>query len=195
MTITSPILLDLPMSIQTKRLLLQQVKAGDGKAINEAVVESWDLLKKWLAWAQGDIQQPTETEEIVRKFHADFILRKGVHLAIFYNDQFVGMCGFRRIDWETSSADIGYWIRKSAQRQGFAREAVAALTRYGFKEMHLRRITISIDDENKRSIAVAENLGFDLEARALGLVHPIRPNGPLPIGRIYARFDDKNLPF
>ena len=185
--------MDFPISIRTERLLLRSVKEGDGKAINEAVVETWDHLKKWLGWAQGDTPQLAETEEVVRSFHADCILKKGVHLAIFHNDHFVGMCGFRHIDWKELSADIGYWIRKSKQRHGCAREAVAALTRYGFNEMHLRRITISIGDENERSIAVAESLGFTLEARALGLIPPHRAGNPLSIGRIYTRFDDQNL--
>jgi RimJ/RimL family protein N-acetyltransferase len=194
MATTHPILLDLPMPIRTKRLLLRPVGSGDGKMLNEAIVETWDHLKKWLQWAQGDIPKPSETEEVTRRFYADFILRKGLHLAIFHNDHLIGMCGFRHIDWEVPRADVGYWIRTSAQRQGFAREAIAALTRYGFNEMHLRRITISIDDKNERSIAVAENLGFSLEARALGLVHPLRPDSTPPIGRIYTRFDEKNLP-
>jgi len=181
------------MPIKTKRLQLRSVAAGDGKRINEAVVETWSQLKEWVSWAQGNPPTVDETEEVMRRFHAEFILRKGVHLAIFHDATFVGMCGFRQIDWETPSADIGYWLRTGAQKKGFATEAVSALTSYGFNEMGIKRITIAIDDKNKPSVALAERLGFTLEARAPGLIHPIGDEF-LPIGRIYSRFNDKNLP-
>jgi hypothetical protein len=47
-----PILLNLPMPIQTKRLLIRPPQLGDGSIINTAIVESYDVLKLMMPWAQ-----------------------------------------------------------------------------------------------------------------------------------------------
>ena len=44
------------------------------------------------------------------------------------------------IDWPGRQCDTGFWVRKSAQGQGFATEAANAIVRYGFGVPGMRRI-------------------------------------------------------
>jgi len=78
----NPLLLNCPFPITTARLTIRPIQAGDGKALNECVVESFEHFKQWLSWAQA-IPTLDSSEEFARTFYADFILRKGFVLGVF----------------------------------------------------------------------------------------------------------------
>jgi len=165
----SPILLECPFPIRTKRLVIRPVQAGDGPQLNECVRESFEQFNRWLPWAQT-IPSLDESEEFARVSYADFLLRKAFHLGVFHGDRLVGMCGFNHIDWHIPSAAIGYWCRLSEQGKGYTQEAVKALTFYGFQQIGFRRIEIKCEEENKASIAVAEKCGYHLECHQKGVL-------------------------
>ncbi|HQS83560.1 MAG: hypothetical protein B7Y25_01960 [Alphaproteobacteria bacterium 16-39-46] len=191
MTFKDPILFDLPMPIETRRLSLRPLMPGDGKEIFKAIEESKELFKKWLPWARS-VNVWEDSEKTAREFYAEFIERKKMPLVILKNQRVIGMCGFNKINWEIPSASIGYWLKVSAQGNGYAREAIAALTLYSFNLIKLKRLTIVCDDTNIKSIQVAESLGYTLETRAKGLLE--NPRGDdLICWRRYVRFDAKNL--
>lgn len=183
-----PILCDFSMPIRTKRLSLRPVMAGDGRQLNQAVRESIAELKKWMPWAQV-VPTIAESEETARRFYADYILRKAFHLGVFQEAHFIGMVGFNAVDWAVRSAAIGYWCRQSAVGQGFITESVKNLAQYAFQEMKLLRLTILCDDENVKSAAVAERVGFILETRAKGLLE--KPGSTnLRLSRHYVLFNE-----
>lgn len=110
MILKSLILLDLPMPITTKRLTLRPVMPREGLRVFEAVDESREFLKEWLPWVES-VKAWEDSEKTVRNFYAEFILRIALHCGIFYENRFVGMCGFHGINWTIPSAAIGYWCR------------------------------------------------------------------------------------
>lgn len=61
-------------------------------------------------------------------------------------------------------SEIGYLVARERQRQGVAREAVAALVTHLFAE-GCRRIYADTDPENAASNRLLERLGFTLEGR------------------------------
>jgi len=157
---------------------------GDGKALYEATIESYELFKEWLAWCQK-IPTLEDAEETARKFYADYILKKALHFVIFHEKRFIGMCCYY-FNWKIPSADIGYWCRLSSQGNGYMTEAIEAITRYALEELKIKRLTILCDDQNIKSIAIPEKLGFQLETRAKGLI--IKPNcDELRMGRRYVK--------
>ncbi len=186
-----PLLLDCPFPLKTERLVIRPLMPGDGKQLNEAVVESFAVFNKWLPWAKT-IPTLEESEEVARLFYADFLLRKAFHLAVFHGDRLVAMCGFHGIKWEIPSAEIGYWCRVSEQSKGYVTQATQALTLYGFKQLGLKRIAILCEEENVPSQKVAERLGFVLESKAQGVLINLRGEG-LVHSRCYVRFDSQEL--
>jgi ribosomal-protein-serine acetyltransferase len=193
MTKRRPLLIEFPLPIRTERLEMRHVMPGDGALLNAAVVESWEVLSKWMEWATV-LPSVEDTEEAMRNLYAQFILRKACSCKIFYRDEFVGMCGLHTIDWSNESARVGYWVRKSKQKNGFITEATYAFVVYGFKELKLKRIDLLCDDENVASAAVAERLTFKLDRKKLGLIHPL-PNVPGErIGRMYVCDNVGQLP-
>ncbi|HAU29321.1 MAG TPA: GNAT family N-acetyltransferase [Rhodospirillaceae bacterium] len=186
--IENPILLDLPVPIRTKRLTLRPCRAGDGRAIFEAVSESMQDFVPWLELAQGT---PTleESDEKARRFAADFILRKHLSFAIFASDRFLGMIGVYGFNWKIPSAHLGYWLRTSETGKGIMTEAARALTLYLFRHVGLRRLAILYDENNTKSVAVAKRLGFALESTSpMADIHPLthEPTTELTFVRFHA---------
>jgi ribosomal-protein-alanine N-acetyltransferase len=60
------------------------------------------------------------------------------------------------------SAEIGYYLAPEAEGHGYAREALAAIVRFGFQTVGSRRLTIRCYEDNPRAHAVAEAAGFQL---------------------------------
>ncbi len=67
-----------------------------------------------------------------------------------------------------TTASIGYWLVRSAQGRGYAREAVQAAIASLFDLDGVTRIEAHIDTRNVRSIRVVAWLGFRLEGITQG---------------------------
>jgi ribosomal-protein-serine acetyltransferase len=87
---------------------------------------------------------------------------------------------------------MGYWVRKSAQRRGFATEAANALVRYAFGVLAMRRVGLTHSLGNDASQRIAERLGFVREGIQKGA--NILPGGKRADRCCYARFDVAGLP-
>ena len=123
------ILLDLPMPIITPRLILKSPQVGVGLSLNEAILESFDELHRFMDWAK---EKPTldDSEEQVRLAAANWILKRNEepYLPLFIfekiTNRFIGATGYHHFDWTVSSIETGYWIRKSYTKLGLMTEAV-----------------------------------------------------------------------
>jgi RimJ/RimL family protein N-acetyltransferase len=81
-------------------------------------------------------------------------------------NQYVGGAGLNQFNKVNNFANLGYWIRQSRQRRGFATEVVAILTNFGFQTLGLTRIEIVVASENVPSRRVAEKSRAQLECVA-----------------------------
>lgn len=67
------------------------------------------------------------------------------------------------IDPEHSSAKVGYRVVPWQRRQGYAREALIAVTAWAFTDRRLARIQLEHSLENHGSCLVARSAGYQLE--------------------------------
>jgi len=163
---TPPILLDFPDWFESERLVIRAPRAGDGRAIHEAIVESLDELRPWMPWSH--LEQSVETAEAyAREAHAAFAARRNLHLNLYLRDgaTYVGGSGLHDIDWAIPRFEIGYWVRSSMTGHGYATEAARRIAQYAFEDLRAQRVEIWCDARNERSAAVARRAGFTLEAR------------------------------
>jgi len=180
-----PILRDFPEQFETERLLIRAPRVGDGRQMNEAVLESLEALRPWMPWAE---KAPTveDSEENIRRAVARFRTREDLRLQLYLKDgTFAGGSGLHRIDWDVPKFEIGYWLRTSLCGRGYMTEAVSAITSFAFDTFGARRVEIITDARNERSWRVPERLQFPLE----GLLksHVRDHHGYLRDTRIYAR--------
>lgn len=161
-------LLDLPMPIITKHLLIRKPIIGDEKALNAAVVETYDQLKFTMPWAKTC---PTlaDTAKFVQEAVANWEVmeNKAPYFPLLIFDRqthnLVGASGFNTIDWEIPGVEIGYWLRKQYVGRGWMTEAVVAQANYAMQYMKAKRVEIRCDMLNIRSQQVAIRAGFHLE--------------------------------
>lgn len=159
-----PILISMPESFESSRLLIRAAIWGDGAAVNEAVRESTAELSPWMPWAQR-IPSVEESEASIRKSRLQFLERKDIRLLLVNKKtgQLVGSSGLHRIDWQVRKFEIGYWVRTSCAGQGYITEAVAAIADFAIQELLANRLEIRCDSRNTQSARVAERAGFTLE--------------------------------
>lgn len=103
----------------------------------------------------------------------------------------IGGMGLLNARWDVPSFEIGYWVHTQYVGHGYCSEGVRGLTRFAFEHLNAVRVEISMDDRNRRSWAVAERLGFELEA--VHRSHRRDNRGSLTDTRIYAMLDVRQL--
>lgn len=163
-----PILIDVPERLETERLVLLSPQAGDGVALNRAVLEARDHLLPWMPWA-SEVPGVEQSEAVARRMQAQFLQRQ--HLAYYVHERnadghagrLIGGAGLHTLEWKVRRYEIGYWLGPSHTGRGLASEAVRALVRLGFERLRARRMEIRTDARNTASRAVAERCGFVLE--------------------------------
>lgn len=191
MATPDPVLIQVPERLLTERLVIAAPRAGLGQALNAAVCESLDELKPWMPWAQT-APSVEESEAVMRNLQAKFILRSDLTYQFYLRQpgseqagRLLGGTGLHRFDWAVRRFEIGYWIRTSAQGQGYVSEAVRALAQMAFDQLRARRVEIRMDERNLRSRAVAERCGFEFEGV---LRHDaLSPSGEARDTRVYSR--------
>jgi ribosomal-protein-serine acetyltransferase len=115
------------------------------------------------------------------------------------DDRYLGGCGLNQIDAVNRRANLGYWVRTSAIRQGVATRAVRAIRDWAFEHTDLLRLEIVVALGNEASQRVAAKSGAIKEGvlrnRLLlhGAIHDatifslIRTVAPMVGGRVGAR--------
>lgn len=190
-----PCLIELPMPILTPRLLIRPPQAGDGRALHAAVNASRDHLIRFLPWAATSHHSLDQSENYVRLNYAKFLMRTDLTLVLFdrQTQQLLGGSGMHRIDWTLPKFEIGYWLHKDAEGRGLISEAVNAITRYAFQQLHAKRVEIRCETDNQRSRAVAQRLGFALDGCLRGDRYKV-DSQELTDTWIYSRLDTAGLP-
>jgi RimJ/RimL family protein N-acetyltransferase len=184
------LLIEVPERVVTPRLVLRVPRAGDGPTLNAAIVASFPDIQPWLPWADH-VPSIDESEMVVRRQHAQFLLREDFVFQIWEHagdgreHTLLGGTGLHRMDWTVPRFEIGYWRRTGHAKRGVISEAVIALTRLAFDQLHAERVEIRVDPENVASWRVAERVGYTLE----GTLRRDRRNvsGSLRDTRVYSR--------
>lgn len=162
-----PVLIDVPSTLETDRLVLRAPQAGDGPVLFAAVSESLPELRRFLAslpWVATE--QTLESSEVYcRTAGINFLARRDLPYLLFHkaSGELVGVAGLHRPVWQTPKLEIGYWGRTSTSGRGFVSEAVEALAALAFDRFRAVRIELCTDEENSGSRRVAQRCGFQLE--------------------------------
>ncbi|WP_342438391.1 GNAT family N-acetyltransferase [Paenibacillus sp. FSL L8-0436] len=161
---SSLIMLSIPESFESERLLIRAPHWGDGLAVNEAVKESIEELRPWMPWA-NKVPTVEESEASIRRSRLEFLERTDLRLLLFRKEtgELIGSSGLHRIDWQSRKFEIGYWVHSAFARQGYITEAVDAITKYAIQELQANRVEIRCDSRNVQSARIAERSGFTLE--------------------------------
>jgi RimJ/RimL family protein N-acetyltransferase len=187
------ILVDLPLPIETPRLILRPAMPGDGAETAQAVEETWDDLRQWMDWATV-LPDVEECEIRARKNYADFLLREDFNFRGIEKSsgRIVVWSGLHVIDWPSRKFYTGYWVRESAQGRGYAAEVCNAVVRYAFAVLGARRVEITHSEGNEASRHIVSKLGFEKEGvRRAGM---LLPDGRQVDSHVYSMLSPDRLP-
>ncbi len=149
---------------------------GDGAALalrdlgtvaeaHRLTLANLDRLRRWEDWAHRE-----QTEEGSRAYTriqlAGFAEGRTLPLVILQDGAVVGSLG-ARIDVQRETAELGYWVDGAAEGRGLVTRSVLAVVQHLAAERGVHRFEIRTALQNRRSRAVAERCGFQLE----GVLH------------------------
>ena len=122
--------------------------------------EVWHL-SSWTA-------KPLSVKAVQRLFEEREMSKTDDSFAIFRKGDRdpIGVISLMNMSGVNASADLSIIIGRPEYRsQGFGAEAIEALLEYGFENLELHRIGLSVFDFNEPAISLYERLGFREEGR------------------------------
>jgi ribosomal-protein-serine acetyltransferase len=128
----------------------------------EWVEANRDHLAKWLPFAAAAnlraevrtwLERRTSPEELASRIGG----------LIYYRDVLVGGASLGGVGSPDNAGEMGYSLSESAQGNGIVTRVCRKLIEIGFAEKGMHRVMIRGAQDNHRSRAIAERLGFTLE--------------------------------
>lgn len=149
--------------IKTERILLRRLTDADAPEI--LFLRSDDAVMKYI-----DREKPKSMDEalaFIKLVNANIDKNEAIMWAIALQekpDTLIGNIGFWRIINQHYRSEIGYMLHPHFWNKGIMKEALLAVTDYGFNKMKLHSIEAHINPGNAASGAVLEKIGFIREA-------------------------------
>lgn len=151
------------MKIQiSENILLRKIELSDAKAIFNTINTQREYLGKWLPFVE--LTKKIEDTEGFIKSMLD-VPKNCIEyvFVILYDDEFVGLIGFKGTDRQNKKTEIGYWLSHNYQKKGIITESVKILLKFAFTEMKMNRVQIKCAVGNFPSKNIPRKLGFKLE--------------------------------
>lgn len=152
-----------PVLISTSRLLLKGFSPEDMDAVFTRLPKS-EVMELLGHQTETEFEKEADKQ---RQGYASYNRRFLLFLLIDKASGFVvGRCGLHNWNPDHHRAEIGYVMTvESFKQQGLMSEALEAIIRYGFSELHLNRIEAIVAPDNIPSLRLLEKNGFVLEGR------------------------------
>lgn len=156
----------LPTRFESDRLILRPYHAGDG-AMYFAVGQK--NRQHLLRYESGNVilnpQNEQEAEALVQELASDWASRICFFLGAWdkVSGEFVAQVYIGVVSWDTPEFEIGYFVDKDHEGQGYVTEAVRTVLDLLFNHLQAQRVSLRCNDSNLRSQRVAERCGFTLE--------------------------------
>lgn len=143
--------------ITSARLTLKAFTSADAA---ESFAEANARVARYMSWNPSTSE--AEYEAIWQRLLKDMKRGRDLSLVIRLTstNEFIGMAGLHPADG--ALLETGVWIKESAQRCGYAREAVAAVIKWAVGAFHPSGFLWPVVDENVPSRGLAESLGAEI---------------------------------
>lgn len=153
-----------PEMVEAERLVLRRYRSQDAAGILELVEQNRPQLIREFAQIAG-LQDVEEAKSFIAEKGEQWNDGKTLCYGIWRKParQQIGQIQVKNVAWEIPSAELGYFIDRSSQRQGYASESVRRIAELAFEELTFQRIFVRILPSNRESFSLAKKLGFQEE--------------------------------
>jgi ribosomal-protein-serine acetyltransferase len=142
-----------------EELSLKLIEYKDAEELYALSDRSRNHLGTWLPWIHF-----TESVEDTKKFIKGCLQRyadnNGQTICIMYKGKIAGVIDFHEMNWSHNKTSIGYWMGIDYKGLGLLTRSCKVLFDHAFNDLGLNRIEIRAAEENVKSRAVPERLGF-----------------------------------
>lgn len=121
------------------------------KWLNDPNITNYLSVHNGLVSLKGENEYIEEFSK--REFHLSIIKKE--------NDILIGNIALEQLDYKNGSAELGIFIGDEENLgKGYGSEAIKLLTNYGFQELRLHTIYLTVLDNNPRAKKAYEKCGF-----------------------------------
>ncbi|MDJ0363682.1 GNAT family N-acetyltransferase [Hymenobacter sp. H14-R3] len=160
------------MVLETPRLLLRPYEPADAAAFFTVLDQSRERLKTSFPDRLRAVPNQAAAPAQLAAFTDDWQAGRFYVLGIWLRETLDYLGDICLMPQRHGQAEIGYYLAAEAEGQGYAREALAAVCRFGFgRQVEAQRLLIRCYADNARAQAVARALGFALQT-------PVQPEAP-----------------
>jgi ribosomal-protein-serine acetyltransferase len=156
-------LLEIPMRIEAERIYLRKYEAGDGRWYYDMSQRNRAHLARYESENPVmSIESEQDAEVVVRQFAGEWTARNCFFMGAFdrERDEFVAQVYIGPVNWNVPEFEIGFFVDKGHEGQGYVTEAVQAVLGFIFEHLKAHRVRMECDDTNERSWRVAERCGM-----------------------------------
>jgi RimJ/RimL family protein N-acetyltransferase len=132
----------------------------DAAALAEAVRESVSTVGRWQDWCHAGYSEADAAAWIgICRQH--WLTGEGNEFLVFEaeTDRLLGGIGVNHLNYEHRFANLGYWVRESAQAKGVATRAGRLAARFALTVVQVSRLEIVAAHDNQPSRRTAERIG------------------------------------
>jgi ribosomal-protein-alanine N-acetyltransferase len=159
--------------LHTERLALRPIEPRDAPLLWRYVVENREWLRPWEPVHPPHYYTLEGQRSILYQCEDDRRAETGILLGLYEKGRATGelcgrisVAGIVRGIW--MNGFVGYSVTASRAGRGYMTEALRRICEYGFVELGLHRLQVSIIPRNEPSLRVARKCRFRHEGRALG---------------------------
>lgn len=145
-----------------EEISLQLIQLHHKEELYQLVDSNREHLREWLPWVDST-NDASNYDTIIPAWLTQFAENNGFQAGIRYKGKFVGMIGLHSIDWNNKATSIGYYLASEAEGNGVMTRSVHRVLQYIFEELNLQRVEIRCGENNVKSQAIPERLGFTKE--------------------------------
>jgi RimJ/RimL family protein N-acetyltransferase len=158
-----------PMSTPLFQGQLVRLSSEDPQALADAF-SHWNQNSEYMRlldsdpahlWSARKIKEWLEKDlDLLLPNHLDFAIRTLVE------DKLIGFIGFDGLNWTDRDTYVAIGIGEpDFWSKGYGSDAMRLMLRYGFTQLNLHRISLTVFEQNPRGIRSYEKCGFKHEGR------------------------------
>jgi ribosomal-protein-serine acetyltransferase len=144
------------------KVRVESIEPSMAEIVFNTIERDRQYLREWLPFIDATINI-SDTEAFINNIVRQKEKRKDDVFAIWYQEEFAGLIGFKDTDWMNRKTEIGYWLAQPMQGKGIISACVSCLMRFAYNKMGMNRVQIKVAKGNLKSESIPSRLNFYYE--------------------------------
>ncbi len=147
----------------------------DGERVRLVALDPEEGARPYIRWCRDSEYQRLADDDAIRLWELgqekEFSekLLESVYLFMIRTraeDKVIGTLDLHNINWSVGDAWVGIGVgEREYWGRGYGTEAMQLIVRYGFEQLNLRRISLTVFEYNQRAVHSYQKIGFQEEGR------------------------------